>query len=299
MANKSNYTENKEVDSTFRGGALNAAGTVNSTAVVTGVWTASTAYTAGQVVVPHANMTGAGGKFLLCTTGGTTGSTNTLAVPAVGTTLTDNTVTWTAISGSPSLLSANLALFVINKGLRASSTAYNANDCISLTAQGGAGGNNAQHLYYASTAGTSASAQPQYNGVPGESITDGTAVFTELSLIIQSNTGYPSGLAEVSGGSYARIALAQSLANMSGTQGAGSTSASSGTSGQTSNNNSATFAAPSGNWAASPTAIGLVELLDLAGNLIWWIPLTVPQQVLNGAPAPSYAAGSLAFIVDN
>lgn len=114
MAALSNFIENQIVDGLLRGGALAPAGTVNSTAVVTGVWTASTAYTVGQVVVPHANMTGAGGKFLRCTTAGTSGAVNTLAVPAPLSTLVDNTVTWTAVSGMPSLLKVYAALFTAN-----------------------------------------------------------------------------------------------------------------------------------------------------------------------------------------
>ena len=295
MANKSNYLENADIDSSFRGGALNSSGTVNSTAVVTGVWAATTAYTAGQVVVPHANMTAGGGKFLLCTTGGTSGSNNALAVPAVGSTLTDGSVTWTAISGRPSLISALVALFTINKGLRANTTAYSTGDVISLTAQGGAGGDTKQHLYRCTTGGTSAGSQPQYNGAPGEVITDGTAVFTELSPVFQSGTGFPAGLAEVSGGSYARVALTLSLANLAGTQSSGSTTASTGTSGQTSNNNAITFASPTANWGN----VGAFGLYDLAGNLLWWAPMTIPQVVNNGSAAPSFAAGSLTFAVDN
>jgi hypothetical protein len=56
---------------------------------------------------------------------------------------------------------------------------------------------------------------------------------------------------EVSGGSYARPSITASLANWAGTQGAGTTSASSnatGSSGSTSNNNAITYAAPTANW---------------------------------------------------
>ncbi len=48
---------------------------------------------------------------------------------------------------------------------------------------------------------------------------------------------------EVSGGSYARVAVTASLTNWAGTQSAGSTAVSSGSSGQTSNNGSITFPA--------------------------------------------------------
>jgi hypothetical protein len=74
MGMLTDFTQHLLVDALLRGGALNAAGTVNSTATVKGVWAATTAYALGDVVVPHANMTGAGGKFLRCTTAGTSGA---------------------------------------------------------------------------------------------------------------------------------------------------------------------------------------------------------------------------------
>lgn len=111
MASMTDFYENFMTDGIFRGGSINSSGTVNSTAVVKGIWTATTAYSVGDIVVPHNAMTGAGGKYLRCTTAGTSGSTNTLAVPAVGSTLSDNTATWTAISGMPSLNNLYIALF--------------------------------------------------------------------------------------------------------------------------------------------------------------------------------------------
>lgn len=300
--NLSNYQENQLVDGLLRGGALAPAGTVNSTAVVKGIWTATTAYAVGDVVVPHAAMTAGGGKFLQCTAAGTSGSTTTLAVPAVGSTLTDSGVTWTAVSGIPSPLSLYVALFTINKGLRANSTAYVLQDVVSLTPAGGAGGDTRQHLYQCTTAGTSAGAQPgTYLGVPAEAITDGTAVFTEMSNVLDSNTGFPTGFAEVSGGSYARVPLAPTLANWAGTQSAGSTTSSTGTNGTTSNNSAITFAAPTANWAASPVMIGAMLALDQlsGGNLRFYAPLTVPKNVNSGDAAPSYAAAALSLQVDN
>lgn len=301
MSALTNFVENFLVDGYLRGGALGAGGAVNSTAVVKGVWTATTAYVLGDVVTPHANMTGAGGKFLRCTTAGTSGSTNTLAVPAVGSTLTDGTVTWTAVSGMPSLLNVYAALFVANKGARANSTAYSLNDVIHLTANGGAGGDTAQHIYKCTTAGTSAASQTGYAGVPGEVVTDGTAVFTELAPTIDANTGFPAGLTEVSGGSYARVSITCSLANFAGTQSAGSTTASSGSGGTTSNNNAITFAAPTANWATGGAQVAAILLFDQSsgGNLITWGVLTVPKTVNNGDAAPSFAAGAYTLQFDN
>lgn len=300
--NLSNYAQNKLVDGWLRGGALNAAGTVNSTAVVTGVWAASTAYTLGQVVVPGSGFTGAGGKFLLCTTAGTTGTTTTLAVPAIGSTLTDGSVVWTSVSGMPSQLNLYVALFSINKGLRANSTAYSVADVISLTATGGAGGDSKQHLYKCTTAGTSGASQPTtYLGVPGEAITDGTAVFTELSPVIQSNTGFPSGFAEITGTGYARVNLAASLANWAGTQAAASTASSSGTNGTTSNNGTITYGSPTANWANGLAAVGALAVYDqlTGGNMLFFAPLTIPKSVNSGDAAPSFAAAALSLQLDN
>jgi hypothetical protein len=306
MAAKSNYFNNFEIDGIFRGGALNSAGAVNSTAVVAGVWTASTVYTLGQIVVPHANMTAAGGKFLRCTAAGTSGTVNTLAVPNPGTALTDNTVTWTAISGMPSPQAFYMGLLVANKGSRANSTAYVLNDVFSLTANGGVGGDTKQHLYYCTTAGTSAAAQAGFLGAPGEVITDGTAVFTELSSIIQSGTGFPSGLTEPSAGSYARVKVAAgtvaAMTDWAGTQAPASTTASTGTTNTTSNNSAVTFPAPTvPGWATSGAQVAASTLYDqpTGGNLWVFTVLQVPKSVAGGDSAPSYPAASFTFSVDN
>ena len=303
--NYSDFLENMLIDSIYRGGALNSSGTVNSTAVVKGVWAATTAYNAGDVVVPHANMTGAGGKFLRCTTAGTSGSTNTLAVPNPGSTLADGSVTWTAVSGMPVPLFLYAALFSINKGLRQNSTAYSSGDVISLTANGGAGGDTRQHLYRCSTAGTTAGSQSGYLGVPGEAITDGSAVFTEISPVFDSNTGFPAGLAEVSGGSYTRVKINAgtyaALTDWAGTQSAGSTTSSTGSGGTTSNNNTITFPAPTANWASGSAAVGASALYDqpTGGNLYVWAPLTTPKSVNNGDAAPSFASAAWSIQTDN
>lgn len=301
MAALSNYLENFLIDGLFRGAAVNSSGTLNSGAVITGVWAGTTGYTVGQIVAPPSTFTAGGGKFLQCTTAGTTGSTTTLACPAIGSTLTDGTVVWTAISGMPAPLNIYAALFVISNGLRANSTAYTVGNCISLTANGGSGGDTRQHLYRCTTAGTTASSQSGYLGVPGEAITDGTAVFTEMSPVLQAGTGFPSGFSEVSGGSYARVAIPPSLANWAGTQAAGSTSPSTGTNATTSNNAPVTFPAPTAAWANGSAAIGAFGLYTLAsgGNLLAITAMTVPKTVNSGDAAPSFAIATLSFQQDN
>lgn len=304
--NYADFLENFLIDGIFRGGALTGAGAAGSTAVVNkGIWAATTAYSLGDIVVPHANMTGAGGKFLRCTTAGTSGSTNTLAVPNPGATLVDGTVTWTAVSGMPSYLAMYAALFVINKGLRLNSTAYSVGDVVSLTANGGTGGDTRQHLYRCTTAGTSAGSQAGFLGAPGEVITDGTAVFTEIAPVFDTGTGFPAGLTEVSGGSYARVKInagaVAALADWAGTQSAGSTTSSTGSGGTTSNNNPITFPAPTANWASGGPSIGALGIYDQAagGNLLIWAPLTVPKTVNNGDAAPSFAAAAISIQQDN
>lgn len=102
---------------------------------------------------------------------------------------------------------------------------------------------------------------------------------------------------EVSGGSYARVAVTGSLANWAGTQSAGSTAASSGTGGTTSNNNSITFPAPTANWG-TVTHWGLYDASS-GGNLLMYGSLTASKTVNNGDAAPSYAAAALSLQIDN
>lgn len=98
---------------------------------------------------------------------------------------------------------------------------------------------------------------------------------------------------EVSGGAYARVAVTASLANFSGTQSAGSTVASSGTSGVSSNNAVITFPTPTANWGS----ITHFAVLDAASGGNSWIygALTQAKTVNNGDPAPSFPIASLTF----
>ena len=96
---------------------------------------------------------------------------------------------------------------------------------------------------------------------------------------------------EVTGGSYARAVIASSLANWSGTQGAGTTAVSSGATGISSNNNPIAFPAPSAGWG---TALG-VEFWDAAtgGNRWFLTTLSSPVPIAGGGPAPTFAPASL------
>lgn len=97
---------------------------------------------------------------------------------------------------------------------------------------------------------------------------------------------------EVTGGSYARATIASSLANWSGTQGAGTTVASTGTGGQISNNVAITFAAPTAAW-------GIVTHFEVwtgavgSGTRLFYGTLTTPRTINSGDAAPSFGAGAL------
>lgn len=96
---------------------------------------------------------------------------------------------------------------------------------------------------------------------------------------------------EVTGGSYARVAVTSSLANWAGTQGAGTTVASSGTGGATSNNAVITFATPSAGW-------GLVThyFAHDGTNLLFCAALTTAKTI-NSGDTVSFAIGSLTLTV--
>lgn len=113
------------------------------------------------------------------------------------------------------------------------------------------------------------------------------------SLHIGLLTAAPSdsgGGTEVSGSNYARASVTSSLANWAGTQAPGSTAASSGTGGQTSNNAVITFPTPSGNWGLV-THFGIYDAAS-AGNLLLWGSLTI-SKTINSGDTVSFPAASL------
>jgi hypothetical protein len=128
-------------------------------------------------------------------------------------------------------------------------------------------------------------------GITGASAAAGTG---PTSLYIGLLTAAPSdagGGTEVTGGSYARATVASSLANWAGTQSAGSTVASSGTGGQTSNNGAIAFPAPTANWGLI-THFGIYDASS-GGNLLIWGALAVSKTVNNGDAAPQFNAAAL------
>jgi hypothetical protein len=127
----------------------------------------------------------------------------------------------------------------------------------------------------------------------GQAFTAPATVYIGLLTAAPSDTG---GGTEVSGGSYARVAVSSSLANWAGTQSAGSTTASSGTGGQTSNNGAVAFPAPTGNWG-SITHFAVYDA-STSGNLLFWGALSVAKTVNNGDAAPQFVAGALTITFD-
>jgi hypothetical protein len=120
---------------------------------------------------------------------------------------------------------------------------------------------------------------------------------TEVFIGLATTTGSQAAPGtEVSGGGYTRVGVPSSLANWSGTQGAGTTAVSSGTSGTISNNVLIEFPTPTANW-------GTVVEFDVydaitGGNLLFRASLTTPQTINNGAPAPSFAISALTWTID-
>ena len=147
-------------------------------------------------------------------------------------------------------------------------------------------------IYKCTTGGTTGSGEPTWPVTAGGTVADGTAVWTEQTIDLEAGT-----FTEPSGGSYARPAVACSLANWSGTQGAGTTTASTGTGGTTGNNNPIAYPAPTAPWGVI-FGFYLMDALT-GGNSLEYAPLAIPKTVNGGDPAPSFAAGAMTLQEDN
>ena len=116
---------------------------------------------------------------------------------------------------------------------------------------------------------------------------------TTSTLYVALLTAAPSdsgGGTEVSGGSYARVAVTSSLTNWAGTQSAGSTTASSGTGGQTSNNVAITFPTPSDGWGTA-THFGIYDQAT-GGNLLFHGQLSIAKTI-NESDTVTFPIGTL------
>ena len=134
-------------------------------------------------------------------------------------------------------------------------------------------------------------------GIGGASAAAGTGP-TALYIGLISAAGSDASVGtELTGGGYARVAVASTLANWAGTQGAGTTTVSTGTSGTTSNNNAITFPAST---AAQGTAVewGAFDALT-GGNELIRAALTTAMAIGSSGITASFAAGALTYQVDN
>lgn len=142
-------------------------------------------------------------------------------------------------------------------------------------------------LYKCTTAGTTGSGEPAWPTTAGGTVSDGGAVWTEQTTALYGGT-----IPEGSATGYARVAVASTLANWSGTQGAGTTVASSGSTGQISNNNAISF-------AQVTTSLGLVVgfcLWDALTSGNCWeygIQSSGTPTNITANISPNFAAGAL------
>jgi hypothetical protein len=144
------------------------------------------------------------------------------------------------------------------------------------------------------TAGTTGSSYTPGAIANNATVNDGTVVWTDQYAALEAGTGLP---AEFTGGSYARqgVTAGMTSAGFAGTQSAGSTTASTGTGGTTSNNATITFTnMPAGN-------AGVFAWYDAssAGNMLEYGILTsAPVPIASGATV-SFAAGALTIREDD
>jgi hypothetical protein len=132
------------------------------------------------------------------------------------------------------------------------------------------------------------------NAFRGQSYTQLTNIYIALATTSGSAAACGTEVSTSSTG-YARVAVAATLAAWAGTQGAGTTVASSGTSGTTSNNAAITFGAPTATWGSIVSFCAFDA--STAGHLLFQSNLTTAKTVNSGDAAPSFAAGALTYTV--
>lgn len=127
----------------------------------------------------------------------------------------------------------------------------------------------------------------------GQAYSFPSTLYVGLHTTAPSDTG---GGTEVSGGSYARASVSASLANFAGTQGAGTTTASSGNTGTTSNNASITFVTPTATWG-TVSGFGIYDAAS-GGNLLFYGALSI-SKTINQGDTVTFPAASLSIQIDN
>ena len=136
-------------------------------------------------------------------------------------------------------------------------------------------------------------------GITGASAGAGSGPTTLYIGLLTATPTDSTGGTEVSGNAYARVGVTSSMtaSGWAGTQGAGTTVASSGTSGTTSNNGIITFPTPTPSGWGTVTGVGIYDAAS-AGNLLIYSALTV-SKTINVGDSVTFPAGSLTFQLDN
>jgi len=125
-----------------------------------------------------------------------------------------------------------------------------------------------------------------------QTLTPPASVFVGLGVSACSDSSVGT---EVTGGNYARVEVASGLTAWAGTQGAGTTTASTGTGGQTSNNAAITFPTPSASWGTI-THLFLIDA-STGGNMLFCMPLTA-SKTINSGDTISFAPGALTLTLN-
>ena len=120
----------------------------------------------------------------------------------------------------------------------------------------------------------------------GQSLSAPATMYIGLATDTYSDSGAGT---EPSGNAYARVAVTSSLANWAGTQSAGSTVASSGTGGTTSNNSAITWAASTGAWGNLQS----VRWYDAASGGEQVVRLGKSRQAASSGVAPAHGFDSV------
>jgi hypothetical protein len=121
---------------------------------------------------------------------------------------------------------------------------------------------------------------------------DATAAAKPATVYVALYTVIPTDASgsgtEVTGGSYARVAVTNNSTNWAGP------TANNGT---VLNGSPITFPAPTANWG-TVVAMAIYDAATV-GNELFWGSLASPQIILNGDPSPSFAAGATSIQLDN
>lgn len=116
-----------------------------------------------------------------------------------------------------------------------------------------------------------------------------------VGLLKTVTDGEAQTFVELSGGNYARAVLPATMSAISGTQGAGTTVASSGTGGRISNNAELSFGSPSVDWGGGSQATHLAWFDAATGGQAWVVKaLAVPKSINVGDPV-KFPADTLAI----